>query len=50
MLKLEDRGQKMIFIGYEKGMKGYRVYDLVAGRVHITRDVVFDEATQWDWD
>jgi hypothetical protein len=47
--KLEDRGRRMVFIGYEKGTKGYRVYDLVAKRVHITRDVVFDEGAQWDW-
>jgi hypothetical protein len=48
--KLGDRGQWMIFIGYEMRTKAYRVYDLVARRVHITRDVVFDEAAQWDWD
>jgi hypothetical protein len=48
--KFEDRGQKMIFIGYERGTKDYRVYDPVTGRVHIIRDVVFDEAVQWDWD
>jgi hypothetical protein len=28
--KLEDRGCRMVFIGYEKGTKGYRVYDPVA--------------------
>jgi hypothetical protein len=27
--KLEDRGHKMIFVGYEKGTKTYRVYDPV---------------------
>jgi hypothetical protein len=46
--KLEDRGHKMIFVGYEKGTKAYRVYDPVTHKVHITCDVVFDEATQWD--
>jgi hypothetical protein len=38
----------MIFIGYEQGTKGYRVYDPVDKKVHITRDVVFNESTQWD--
>jgi hypothetical protein len=25
------------------------VYDPVEKKVHITRDVVFDESAQWDW-
>jgi hypothetical protein len=48
--KLEDCGHQMIFIVYEQGTKGYRVYDPVSKKVHITRDVVFDEGAQWDWD
>jgi hypothetical protein len=47
--KMEDRSRKMIFVGYERGSKAYRAYDPVAKRVHVTRDVVFDEAAQWDW-
>jgi hypothetical protein len=47
--KLEDRGRKMIFVGYERGTKAYRAYDPVTRRVHITRDVIFDEEAQWDW-
>jgi hypothetical protein len=39
--KLDDRGRKMIFIGYERGSKVYQAYDPMAHRVHITRDVVF---------
>jgi hypothetical protein len=50
MSKLEDRDQWMIFIGYERGTKAYRVYDPMARRLHITQDVVFDEVVQWDWD
>jgi hypothetical protein len=33
----------MIFIGYESGSKVYCMYVLVTKRVHVTRDVVFDE-------
>jgi hypothetical protein len=33
----------MIFIGYERGSKVFRAYDPVTHRVHIARDVVFDE-------
>lgn len=47
--KLEDRGQKMIFISYECGTKVCRAYDPIIKRVHVTRDVVFNEACQWDW-
>jgi hypothetical protein len=47
--KLEDCGRWMIFVGYERGTKAYKVYDPVTRRVHITHDVVFDEEDQWDW-
>jgi hypothetical protein len=46
--KLEDRGRKMIFIGYESGSKAYRAYDPITKCVHVTCDVVFDEQAQWD--
>jgi hypothetical protein len=48
--KLADRGRKMIFIGYEEGMKAYHAYDTVTECVHISRDAVFDEQAQWDWE
>jgi transposase InsO family protein len=48
--KLDDRSRPMIFVGYEPGSKAYRVYDPVTRRVHISRDVVFDEEARWDWD
>jgi hypothetical protein len=47
--KLEDRGRKMIFVGYESGSKAYHAYDPITKCVHVTRDVVFDEQAQWDW-
>jgi hypothetical protein len=46
--KLKDRGRKMIFVGYESGSKAYHAYDPITKRVHVTRDVVFDEQAQWD--
>lgn len=42
--KLDDRSTKMIFVGYELETKAYRAYNPATGRVHITRDVVFDES------
>jgi hypothetical protein len=47
--KLEDRSTSMIFIGYEPGSKAYGVYDPVSKKVHVSRDVIFDESAQWDW-
>jgi hypothetical protein len=47
--KMEDHGRKMIFVGYKSGSKAYRAYDPIMKRVHVTRDVVFDEQAQWDW-
>jgi hypothetical protein len=41
--KLDDRSAPMVFIGYEPGAKAYRVYDPVARRVHVSRDIIFDE-------
>jgi hypothetical protein len=46
--KLDDRSQSMIFVGYEPGTKGYQAFDSVTSRVHISRDVVFDESAHWD--
>jgi hypothetical protein len=42
--KLEDRSKKMVLLGYESGSKAYKVFDPLTQRVHVTRDVVFDEA------
>jgi hypothetical protein len=47
--KLDDRSAPMVFIGYEPGAKAYRVYDPVARRVHVSRDIIFDENRSWDW-
>jgi hypothetical protein len=47
--KLEDRSTPMIFIGYEPGSKAYHVYDPVLKKVHVSRDMIFDESAQWDW-
>ena len=48
--KLEDRSKPMVFIGYEKGSKAYRVYDPFTGNIHRTRDVIFEEGCGWPWE
>jgi hypothetical protein len=47
--KLEDRSIKTVFLGYEPGSKGYRLYEPVGKRIIVSRDVVFDEGSSWDW-
>jgi hypothetical protein len=47
--KLADRSMKMIFVGYEPGFVAYMCYDPSTKRVHINKDVIFDEDTKWDW-
>ena len=47
--KLSDRARPVVFIGYEDGAKAYRVFDRVEKRLHITRDVVFEEERRWSW-
>jgi hypothetical protein len=48
--KLEDRSVPMVFLGYEAGSKAYRLFDPDARRVVISRDVVFDEGSHWNWE
>lgn len=47
--KLSDRSNKMVFIGYESGTKGYRFFDPTTNRLVVSRDVVFEEDRTWDW-
>jgi transposase InsO family protein len=45
--KLDDRSTPGVFIGYDDGVKGYRVLNPVAQHVRMARDVVFDEGRGW---
>lgn len=46
--KLSDRSSKMVLLGYEAGTKGYRLVDPVTEKLHISRDVVFEEEGAWN--
>ncbi|CAL2227983.1 unnamed protein product [Prunus armeniaca] len=47
--KLDLASQRCVFLGYGSCEKGYRLYNLVTGKVIISRDVVFNEDASWDW-
>ena len=43
-LKWDPKARVGIFLGYKQVSKAYRVYDIEAGQVVISRDVNFDES------
>nr|GEX34338.1 zinc finger, CCHC-type [Tanacetum cinerariifolium] len=47
--KLDDRSIPLIYLGVEEGSKACRLYDPVAKKKHVSRDVKFMETKPWDW-
>ncbi|RVW83084.1 Retrovirus-related Pol polyprotein from transposon TNT 1-94 [Vitis vinifera] len=47
--KLDEKSVKCIFIGYCSQSKGYKLYNLVSGKIIVSRNVVFDEKASWTW-
>ena len=47
--KLEDRSKEMMFVGYERGTKGYRCFNPTTHKVHLSRDVIFNEGRKWNF-
>jgi hypothetical protein len=41
--KWDNKAMKCILIGYGVGVKGYKLYDLVVGKVLYGRSVIFKE-------
>lgn len=48
--KLSDMSVPMVFFGYESGSKAYRAYDPKERKLHVSRDIVFQEDKEWQWD
>src|SRR5580692_843226 len=43
--KLDAKAIPVVFVGYEPGSKGYRLWDKNTCSVHLSRDVTFDESS-----
>ena len=43
--KFDEKGEKLIFIGYNDESKGYRLFNPKTKKLVISRDVIFDEAS-----
>ena len=48
--KLDDKSEKLIFIGYDMSSKGYKLYNPSNGKTIISRGVEFDEEGAWDFE
>ncbi|GJV69782.1 zinc finger, CCHC-type containing protein [Tanacetum coccineum] len=47
--KLDDRSIPLIYLGVEEGSKACRLYDPIAKKKHVSKDVRFMETKLWDW-
>ncbi|KAJ8638821.1 hypothetical protein MRB53_015515 [Persea americana] len=45
--KFEKKAVRCVFTGYDTERKGWRCVDPVTGRIHVSRNVVFDDASSW---
>ncbi|KAL9429389.1 hypothetical protein AB3S75_031241 [Citrus x aurantiifolia] len=48
--KLDARSITCVLLGVSEESKAYRLYDPVAKKIIISRDVVFEENKSWNWD
>jgi len=48
--KLNEIAEKGIFVGYASESKGYRIYNPNGAKIHISKDVHFDENSCRNWD
>lgn len=48
--KLDDKSISCVLLGVSEETKGYRLYDPINKKVFVSKDVLFEEEKQWDWD
>ena len=47
--KLEDRSKEMVFLGYDRSTKGYWCFNPTTHKVHLSRNVIFNEGRKWNF-
>lgn len=47
--KLDDKSKRCVFLGVSDESKSYKLFDPIAKKVIVNRDVVFEEEKSWDW-
>lgn len=47
--KLDDKGEKCIFLGVSDLSKAYKLYNPITKMIVVSRDVIFDEENFWLW-
>ncbi|KAL8156085.1 hypothetical protein AgCh_001244 [Apium graveolens] len=47
--KLDDRSVCVVNLGKEPGSKAYELYNPKEKRIHVSRDVIFEEKKAWPW-
>jgi hypothetical protein len=49
LIKIDERSTPMVFVGYEARTKVFLFYNPMSRRVHVLRDVMFEEERSLDW-
>lgn len=47
--KLDSKSIKCVLLGVSDESKAYRLYDPIARKILVSRDVVFSETEKWNW-
>lgn len=47
--KLDDKSIKCVLLGVSKESKAYRLYEPISQKILVSRDVVFEENSSWEW-
>lgn len=49
VIKLNDKSEKYVFVGYDLSPKNYKLYNCVTKKTMVSKDIVFDEEVPWNW-
>lgn len=47
--KLDDNSEKCVFLGVSEHSKAYKLFNPFTKKIVISREVVFDEESMWNW-